>query len=359
MSDSIFAGLFLRSVDQALRPNPTVDDCLNLFKIFKPDITLPSLRSVSRRSSIWKEIKLRTHPDKHPGLKTEAEAVFKKLDGFILKCENMDFHYGSKVDSGATVEKPLKRPKLSKFPDKFHVEQKWAGALKDKSYLWNKSKTSYDVCENIRGQIIHYGFTRRNIGIIRIGGSSFKALTYPETNVIDIDAIKEEISNNGPVVSRSYLPHIGTCQENEYPVIIGWDTLPVQGEVWLVRTQKSGDQEFSVAFSTLSIEKDIAIPTSDTKNEEWQSGVYLPVSGEEWKSWSSLCKTMKIADFFVLAAQLLIVELLSQRLLNGSVKKKYIEVHSEGCKAYSRKSYLVDFEYFSDTTVKVHINFET
>jgi hypothetical protein len=192
----------------------------------------------------------------------------------------------------------------------------------------------------MRGQLCHHSYTGSDIKIIRTGGSQFKALEYLDQNEVNTETIKEQISVHGPVVSRSFMPHTGNCSDSDYPILCGWETLPVQGEVWIVRTQKGGDTEFKVAFGTLSIELDIAIPVTDAKNEEWQPGYYLETDGNEWKGWTGMNYNIQISKFMKLWRAL------GATSASDLLKKKLIfHFYSDNLKADSVAAYINDFEF--------------
>jgi hypothetical protein len=134
--------------------------------------------------------------------------------------------------------------------------------------------------------------------------------------------------------------------------LVGWATLPVQGEVWIVKTQRGGDAEFNVAFDSLNIESDIAIPICDAENEAWQPGYYMQMSStnDEWKNWNGANTFVSMPQFLKLWKALDVKS--ASELLKS---KKFFELYSGQSKADSVTAYLNDFEFQDGTSTKIRL----
>ena len=363
MSD-LFASIILNQVDAALSESPKESDCLNLFKIFNPKLELKDISAKTSRLELWKEVKVRIHPDKHnKENQKKATTIFQKLSAFISACEGLSFSL-KRRRSEDVEERNLKisKPVKSSFPPQFHVHSKWNGSsykkwhsFFDYSYSVNENDSA-SLCYNMRGQICHFGSTSRNIGVqYKMNRmTDFRTIYKPDT-LRTTEMIKEEIVNHGPVLSRSY--NVPNMEESDYPVIMGWETKVVGGEGWLVRIPSQGKMEHFIAMGTCNIEDDIAIPNDDLRKKKWQPGAYLSVPDINLKSsspYSYSCKnkTAKLSHSKFI------------RLWGMSGKKSVKEMFSYSTEfevfnnelCASHKARIEDCLYLDESAVEIHFS---
>ena len=332
---------------------PTSEDALSFFKLlYIEDITMEDINTKYKRSARWTEAKRKLHPDKHVANQDLANTVFQKLESFQKKCENLEFLEESSFSQFGRkkMRKELERTNNSSQPVTLNLFRRPMFAVHDQSIFCNGNHSGA-LCYNMRGQMWHFGATGRVIGLFYkpdiIHG--FKSLTYPGTTV-NVETIKTEISERGPVLSRSYLPHAGVCEQGDHPVIIGWEVQDVQGEVWIVRVPNRGNKNIHVAFGTCNIEHDLAIPVANLSDTQWQPGAYLALPGEwkVWKKWPSFELTLTMAEFTTLWRSLGV-----KSALELCTKKPQFEAFRSGKRSYSRRSYISDFQLLDDSKIKV------
>ena len=354
---SIFASIIIKQVEAALSESPTADDCLLLFKIFDPALTYDSINSEAKRDKLFRQVKLRIHPDKHSGnIQADATRVFKKLEAFTTSLKSVNFPVN-------LVSPDRKRAKIyppSRFPAHFHVEASWPGL---KNISFTPLKTSRSVCLNMRGQIWHNSSTSRNIGVFHHCNpqsmGSFVSIKVP-AGMAASEAIKEELTTYGPVISRSYtLPKGVPNTTSDHPIIVGWKFDEVQGEVWIVRFPISSTKDLHVAFDTLCIEDNVIIPPKNASHFKWQHGVYMNVPNEdEWiklraGATHQLWLTPQGFVSFLLS---LGVKKASELFRTG--RQAFFEVYEAPNFAVSRKAYFSDFETNDESNVIVYITFD-
>lgn len=344
----IFAKLILRQVKDLITvDSPTTESAFGVLNIFTPLSSVADIQTAAARKRLWNAVKLGIHPDKqHETNKTEATLIFQSLDKFIAKCEKLLYR------SEVTPPRQKKRQKVaSKFPPYFNVETMdflhgFAPILRACNY------SSACLVHNMRGQMWHHGFTKKNIGLFFYEelAAYFKSLDCRLHGTISTETIKEEIIKNGPVLSRSYRPHSGECKENDYPVIVGWELQPVQGEVWLARIPSKGNEIFTIAFSTCDIEEDIAVPSDDPSNTAWQTGPYFSFHGtaNDWKTWPSFTYRLSITEFMTFWQQFKTKQSMKHFIDKTAIFHVYNDL-----KADSREAYITDIEFVDVDNVKI------
>jgi len=344
----VFAGLILRQVSSVVHLENNEDTCLNLLKIFHPELKFEDIKSKSARSKYFKEVKLRVHPDKHEeNLKEEATKVFKKLSSFIDQSENLQFLEPLRKKAKTT------NIRESNYPPSFHVEKKWQ-FLKNIRTAYH-SPSSATICYCMRGQIIHHGFTERCIWIRYLPSlqDHFNSLTFVSKKDIS-EEIKREIMSSGPVVSRSYKSPKGR-NDNDFPIIMGWELNDVQGEVWIMRIPSLDlTKDFYVAFDTCEIEVDIVIPTHDLSLCRWQQGVFLAINNfNEWSSGKASFAELTLDKFVSFWGELGVKK--ASELVQKSVE---FEVYNGITMANSRRARVTDFERVDAAHVKIYFTFK-
>lgn len=323
---------------------PTVEDCLTFLKIFHPELSSDWLRTKAQRTKLLKDAKLRVLRDLLPfkiKSKDRAAEFSQNFEKFMTSCNSLDFAPLKRKASSMTV------PFM--FPENFHTHKKWPCLVRPDKF----NGSSFNICYHMRGQLLHYSYAKKDIKMVysHVQVSHFKYLKYPN-DIVNTETLKAEIHDHGPAVSTSYKQAQGTCTENDYPLIIGWETREVQGEVWILRIPSKGNKDFYVAFGTCQIEEKVMIPFEDLTTKKWQLGRYLKTSetNDSWKTGTAFMLRANI-QIFINMCKVLEVTKASELL----AKKVEFHVFSGTNIADSRTVYLHDFEIIGDLDIKIHL----
>lgn len=301
--------LFLDLVKFATKKDPCRDTLLELLKITWPELTESEFMKVDKRKRALDRL--------NDSLEGEQE-LLSSIKSFCEKaCEDMR---RSKKQRTSAVVSPTS---LShKFPMKFLVTDTWAHVVSQ------TIKPKEDTCEekhvaalaaahciNARGAIAHQRKTELFFSIQDLleedetkettVKSIFDRKGGGTKKLKSIEAIKQELTTNGPVVSTSFLldeafaaqkankngfssEKIGKKHE---VVIMGWK-LTELGEVWVIKPPLGASGELTVAFGQFSIDRECLAPKSSFKMEAWQEGPYWDINlsavKDEWKTWVHL-----------------------------------------------------------------------
>lgn len=227
-TQDIYAKIFLNQVEaQIQQKTPTCYDVLSFFKIFSPHLTLCDIDTKSKRKKRWREAELRIHPDKHVPNQELASKIFKELDSFRAKCDALIYDVKEVKEEKQSKKPKLVRSNSSKHPQEYNAIEMFPCLQKLSSFLpadkkkTDEYKTSSSLCINMRGGLIVAKWNR-SIGLLR-KAATFRSIKDEGKNCVCVEAIKEEIIENGPVVSRSFMPQDGSsCEPDQCPLIVGW-----------------------------------------------------------------------------------------------------------------------------------------
>jgi hypothetical protein len=111
--------------------------------------------------------------------------------------------------------------------------------------------------------------------------------------ITSIAAIKQELMNNGPIVSTSFVPRcsrpmanhpvslITTSSPEKHPVlIIGWGREDFF-EYWLAKRLSDGtpsngaSEPLKIGMKQFNVEEECVVPEGDFENISWQPGPYF------------------------------------------------------------------------------------
>ena len=173
-----------------------------------------------------------------------------------------------------------------------------------------------------------------------------------------IEEIKDEIMQNGPVVSSSFhfsqaflnagdhshLFEANLMDQRHAILIVGWKQI-ASGEMWLARTSKSStknDDDISIAMGQFSLEVDVHAPSCDLSDRYWQNNdraFDIPNIPTDWYSWfniQSRCSGSDLERLF---------KALGCSWKTATSSKQLFVVRDPTKKARSRYAYLTDIEW--------------
>ena len=321
--------LFLDHVQLVVAKEANRETLHELLRLATPKLTESAVLTEASRTTAFKRLQLRIHPDKHPGWDTTK--IFHDVKAFYdICCENI-----------CRVPKRKANPNLPfsadcEFPRDFHVQDKWpfldVQELKPEGANVCERDLSALIaalCMNAHGAIAHGQKTELNysIGQLKkydgvqatfdgIGGT--KGVTKGGTKQLtSIEEIKKELMENGPVVSNSFilsqdfleysqsLLHSRIGKKHEL-LIVSWK-LTEFGQVWLAKSLKNGNDEqpVHIAFKQFGVDDICLAPTNWIENIPWQSGPYfdrnITSKSDVWMSWSTMFMCMDSTKLEALA----------------------------------------------------------
>jgi hypothetical protein len=205
------------------------------------------------------------------------------------------------------------------FPKDFHVEDKWAFLdivnVKPEARCIEKSDLAALTaarCMNARGAISHGQETELSFSIedmknCRDVQAAFD--TFGGTKrLTSINAIKEELMENGPVVSTSFIPtqefistsryvnksslHASCLGKKHEIIIVGWKSMDF-GEVWLARPLRSSRMDsILIRFGHYGVDDLCLAPKNSFENRPWQKGPYIDMDvtelSKDWMDYNSV-----------------------------------------------------------------------
>mmetsp|Transcript_5521 Transcript_5521/g.13841 ORF Transcript_5521/g.13841 Transcript_5521/m.13841 type:complete len:274 (+) Transcript_5521:28-849(+) len=252
MSDP-FRRLFLDQVELTIKREPSRDSLLVLLQLALPG--LANLGSAIEMEKSFKTLRARAHPDKHPQDVLRATRIYQDAQSFYHKCitsSSSSFYFGkasSKPASPTNVNFPLEFNSIDKWP---HIEYQkpWVTPELTKEEM---SRAVAYQCLNARGAIAHGQKIERKFNQTSVCHADVEAHKSVEQmfslrggakELSGINEIKEELRNNGPVVSTSFRPSemflsSNTISKSDHGhqsdiLIVGWRQLS-SGEVWIVQ----------------------------------------------------------------------------------------------------------------------------
>ena len=368
-----FRLIFLNVVRDTINKDPGRESLCDLFKLTTPDMEDGDVDHVTKRLKLHKQLKLRLHPDKHPGDKS-ITALYQEVDIFITECT-------ATLKGSPQKKKKASSPDSTRFPFEFDVQDSWPHlSFEYPQYpqkCWGQGLASLVAyqCINARGSIAHgkknelsyknehalknQGGVGVDVIIQKHGGSK---------SLFGIDDIKEELTERGPVVSTSFFLSSDFVQNTEnagffvqnykdylHPVlIVGWKLTS-----WLVKPlyqKESTTRSVRIAFGQFNIDQHCVAPTDSFENRFWQPGPYFGISPPQTPKWRTSWTK------FVTSLNSLELEKLGDCFENGLISaeknKSTFTIYAIAKRAHSRKCYLKEVNWKKETkTWRVEMTF--
>jgi hypothetical protein len=357
-----FRQVFLDQVRVVVAKEASKESLYELLRIATPPLTIEDVSIESRRKKAFMTLQLRIHPDKHPG--SDTTAIFQKVKAFYDDC--------CAASNKKRKTNPVSPPNTShgSFPRDFHVNDKWP-FLNIERIPPCPSELSNDAdlmaltvaqCINARGAIAHGQATELCYQINRIKrcNSVKEAFDgYGGTRCLtSIDSIKKELTENGPVLSESFVLDPSFLSAGVYSpsflhsrigkkhelLIIGWK-LTAFGEVWLVKPlNERGGNLVHIAFGQFGIDTTCLAPVNNFENVKWQSGPSFNTTfgATEWMTWPGM-------DMYVTSSELeALAECFKSGLVSAVSKKETFVIRDKKKKAHSRRYYLNELTWNKD-----------
>ena len=371
-----FRALFLRQVRQIVTSKPGPEALHQLLKIVSPELKLEEVGSAGKRNNAIKELKLRIHNDKTQK-DTSSAALLNEVEKFVDACCRWfakDSTTGTSTRGATTT---IRKEKMSNalFPSEFKVTDKWPfiafhHPVAPETKAVSGTKNTLDIfmayrCVNARGCIAHgtkpglfFGWNKVEQDVFKIASAEqlFQDKFKGATQIKGVEAIKQELTTRGPVLSTSFVLTPGFANSTEYmdsfsmdrinknhPVlIIGWK-LTTFGEVWLVRSYD--DTVVAIAFGQFGIDKVCLAPESNLEHVSWQSGPFLDV---DMSSWPTDWMTWTTPDFLVTSTELEnLSECFEDGLMAAKEKRSRFVVRNKNKRAHSRVWYLEEIKWIA------------
>jgi hypothetical protein len=318
-----FRQLFLDQVRVVVAKEVNRETLYELLRLAVPSLTESAVLIESSRTKAFKTLQLRIHPDKHPS--GDTTKLFQDVKAFYDRsCRNLCKIPKMKDNPNSPFSADCE------FPRDFHVQDKWPflhiGTLQPKAMGVDDNLTAFSaaLCINARGAIAHGQKTEltykmgdmKNLANVQHIFDSFggaKQLT-------SIDEIKQELMENGPVVSTSFILSQAFLSAGEYSksllhsrvgkkhelLIVGWK-LTAFGEVWLAKSLKNGtdEQPIRIAFRQFGVDDICLAPANSFENKSWQSGPFFDDGNlrlsDGWMSLPGMTLHMDSAELEALA----------------------------------------------------------
>ena len=301
-----FRRLILDTVSVVIAKDANGDTLIELLRVATPDLDPAELcADAAKREKLFKTLKLRIHPDKHPGDMERATALYQDVQPFFDRCvTNIHKRPSKQQPKAAAPPRPMKRNNsngggssrstnapASSGPQNRRGNSSNAPTLRiefefDTRKKWGYLDRAFDQpsfpvrgcsadglsalvayqCINARGAIAHGRKTERFYSQDQVlqkpasvdekfsmrGGTK----TLQGVDAAGIEAIKAEIVTRGPVVSTSFVltEVFSKRPENRgafllsqigkcHPVLlIGWRVTNL-GDLWLAQPLKRGSSD--------------------------------------------------------------------------------------------------------------------
>ena len=271
MTADPFAALFLRQIRTIISDKPSREALYQLLRSVSPELTEEDIYVPSTRNKSFKELRLRIHPDKHQG-DDSATSLFQDVPPFYDACCRR-LNVPSKKNRPVPKAPPTKAP--STFPPEFNVTDKWSFVSWNHPITPNREalsnhKNSLDIltaylCINARGAVAHgakpgvlfsWNIVDKNVAKYATAEQLFSEKFKGARRLEGVNAIKEELTTRGPVVSTSFLMSQNFANTTAFSqafdmqsinqklplLIVGWK-LTAFGEVWLVHPPAAGSKQ--------------------------------------------------------------------------------------------------------------------
>jgi len=242
------------------------------------------------------------------------------------------------------------------FPDEFRVDYKWPQLNDvphsniDVTHEEHLSRVMSCRCINARGAIAH----GKRPGLMYEAGDVsqnsveeiFDAFGEGYKKLLNIRDIKNELINNGPLVSTSFVLSKTFANRTEYEksflmsqldschplLIIGWKCTEF-GEVWICN-HLDGSKDHIIAFGHFCIDETCIAPIDNFLNTPWQTGPYFDHDfsrvTEDWREWPNLKMYLKSSDLERLAT------CFEPGFVNAVASEAHFELCDKHAKAHSR-----------------------
>ena len=383
-----YRALFLRQIRQIAASKPGRTSLHHLLRTAEPELLVDEVESATIRKVAFEKLKRRIFQDgRRNGISDDAtDELYFEVAEFFENCCRVIVAPTSGSASitvprsvTAILHNPTPAATKPQLPPEFSVLEKWPfvcfhhPVVPEKENL-SRKESILDVymgykCINARGCIAHgakpglfYGWSKVEQDSAKCvnAGHLFSEKFQGARRLVGKDAIKEELTTRGPVISTSFVltSAFASSSENvdsfwgdrigeKHPVVIvGWE-LTSFGEVW--RVTACGDSILSIAIGQFGIDEACIAPVSNLEHVSWQSGPFLDLDVTDWAAdWMAWTEP----EFFLTSDQL---ASLSQCLDDGfrSVKGKCARfvVRDKTKLAHSRVWYLEDIQW--DQTTKM------
>lgn len=329
MSDP-FRQVFLDHVKTIISKEPNRESLFELLKVATPSLDDDGVLQDSARTSAYRTLKLRIHPDKHPT--GDTTALYQEMQLFYERCcTNLSTAHNNKKRK-ANPNSPPSAAENMYFPPHFQIRDKWPFLDANKIL-----PAAYNVkvrdnllaglvvaqCLNARGAIAHGAtpelhFSAKPNDNVEDAFKGYGGVKYLST----VTEIKKELLQNGPVVSTSFTldrallvptghldPHspflMSRIGKQHELLIVGWTLAPF-GEMWLAMPLNGLFDPFPIAFGQFGISDLCLAPKDSFENRSWQSGPYfdITVKGDEWINRPTLSLRLRDSDLCLLAEHL-------------------------------------------------------
>lgn len=294
----------------------TTENLLHMLQLVAPKMTLRQMQNDEMRIGAMNTLLTQIHPS-HFNSHEDAVNIYEDVQAFYDLC------FTKMSEDTKSVSKRMNlillgRNKKSKSPTtvvdlvaQFNVRQKWNWL---DNYLRPLPPTALESgkvlapliayqCINCRGAIAHgkrpsliYSWenvqscTGQSVMDILNKHGGYKSMTGG-----NVEEIKIEIIEHGPVISFSFIPSSAFALEHgknivrsrikkhHYAMIVGWK-LTEFGTVWLVQSY-NGKTLMEVPVGHNSIDETILAPKDDYMNVTWQSGPYYDKDMSNFEGW--------------------------------------------------------------------------
>jgi hypothetical protein len=314
--DNRFRKLFLQHIEDLMNKEPSSESLVKLLQLGKPEFTEEDSSNEPARVSAFRVLKGLIHPDKHPADCSQlATSLFQTVQEFYDKCCIVIIAHGT--NNNGSVRR-RNSPTSVNYPLQFHVKDQWpflAVVEPTMSMYANDpgliARLIAYKCINFRGAIAHGKSTELFYSNEQVSGfmeyKSVKDAFHDAGGskvLSDIDAVKEELMNRGPVVSTSFTLSQAFLNACEHPssfdptqigqthplVIVGWK-LTACGEMWLVRSIDGSSHDIPIAFGQFSVDDECVAPLDTFEQMPWQDHTKtfdICLGDEDWYSWKSV-----------------------------------------------------------------------
>jgi hypothetical protein len=322
-----FRALFLRQVRHIVTSKPGKEALYQLLRTVSPELTEEDVSNLCKRSKAFKELNLRIQPD-NPDDNSVIE-LFRKVQKFYDACCRRLGVPSNKKKPVLKAAPPTKVPTSeSTFPIEFNVTDKWSFVSCNHPITPNREalsahNNSLDIltaylCINARGAVAHgakpgvlfsWNIVEKNVAKYATAEQLFSEKFKGARRLEGVNAIKEELTTRGPVVSTSFLMSQNFANTTTFSqafdmqsinqklplLIVGWK-LTAFGEVWLVHPPAAGSKQtqelIPVAMGQFGIDDMCLAPESNLEDIAWQSGPFLDLNVSswppEWRSWKKI-----------------------------------------------------------------------
>ena len=349
MATDPFRSLFLRQIRVVLSDQPSRESLRQLLTIVSPELADEDLDDEITRTKLFRELRARVHPDKHPNDES-ATSIFQDIQPFYDSCcSRMSVTTETPRRNSASAQDSIPKPTTSAMgnttyshftssssphthPTDFVVTNTWPfmsfhhPVAPNAKSIFENSTNSHVLeilmayrCINSRGAVAHgakpalfFGWSKVLAEKEGTTAQQFFHTKYRGARQLEtVDTIKEELQRRGPVVSVSFVlsPAFAKSTKNADAfymqrihqthalLIVGWK-LTAFGEVWLVyppdpsgapKNRSVTDMLIPIAVGQYHIDTLCLAPESALLDKAWQEGPFLDLNlsqwPDKWMSW--------------------------------------------------------------------------